>query len=403
MSGRTLTLALVLGVLVLTWAGLFAFIIVTRLTYNVQKRAVDSSRRRTRRRIARAARTGAEVNVDRILRRLKVGLLLRASADTSTRTPVARVFSRHLLRRAGPQIRALLVPDSHRPWQRIAALRVAALGGLRDAPALLEQATRSSDEEVQAAGVRILGELGTPEAQDMLVDTLKNGTFARSRVAAQLEVNEPLSVETLQPLLEDEEPNVRYWGAKLLANASDDPVATDALVTAATDADANVRAGSAESLGRQPSELATETLVTLLDDTAPQVRLHAARSIGRRGTVSAARKVASLLRDRDWWVRTAAKRSLERLGTGALPAVVPLLETNDEFARNGAAEILQNVGVVRELVDRVAGSTNGDGEITAEELAPILAAGGDRFAALAVEHLDQKTGNRVNEIVDGVS
>lgn len=380
-------MALVLGALVLTWAGIFAFVVVTRAIYDVRTRVVDAAHRTARRRIARAARAGNEVEVDRILGRLRVATLLRAAADTSTRPPVARVFSRHLLRRAEPQIRALLEPRPHERarWQRVAALRVAALGGLPDAATLLQDAIRSSDEEVTWAGIRILGELATPQAQGMLVETLRDGTFARSRVAAQLDGRAPLSVDTLRPLLEDAEPIVRYWGAKLLAHASDAPVARDALVAAAADDSANVRAGAAESLGRNRSERATQTLVSLLVDPSPLVRIHAARSIGRRGTIAAAGQVASLLRDRDWWVRTAAKRALESLGAAAVPAVTPLLQADDEFARNGAAEILQNLGLVRVLVDRVAASANGDGQAAAAELAPILAAGGARFASLALE------------------
>jgi hypothetical protein len=80
-------------------------------------------------------------------------------------------------------------------------------------------------------------------------------------------------------------------------------------------------------------------------------------------------------------------------------AVTPHLRTNDEFGRNGAAEVLQNLGLVRTLVDRVATATNGEGEAAAVELAPILIAGGARFASLAVEHLDHDSGARVHAIV----
>jgi len=407
MNGTTLLLSVVLGALVLTWAGIFAYVVVTRAIYDIQKRVVDAARRTARRRIARAARAGSEVEVDRILRRLRVATLLGAAADTSTRPPVARVFSRHLLRRAEPQIRALLEARSRERtrWQRVAALRVAALGGLPDAAGLLQDAIRSSDDEVTSAAIRILGELATPQAQRVLVETLRDGAFARSRIAAQLDGCAQLSVDALQPLLEDAKPIVRYWGVKLLAQAAVNPVASDALVAAAADEDASVRAGAAESLGRDRSERATQTLAFHLVDSSAAVRLHAARSLGRRGTIVAAEQVASLLRDRDWWVRTAAKRALENLGGAAATAGAPLLPANDEFARNGAAEVLQNLGVVRTLVDRVAALTKGsrDGQAAAAELAPIFAAGGPRFALLALEHLDQDAGLRAREVMKGAS
>ena len=267
---------------------------------------------------------------------------------------------------------------------------------------MLEDALRSTDEELQAAGVRILGELGTPDAQRLLIETLRTGSFARSRVAAQLE-DTPLSLELLGPLLADEQPIVRYWGAKLLQYAEAGPAVTDALVTAAADEDANARAGAAASLAADASPRATDCLVALLHDSSPPVRLHAARSLGRRGAVGSADHVAQLLGDRDWWVRTAAKRALERLGDEAVNAIRLHLVQDDEFARNGAAEVLQNLGLVRTLVDRVATSPAGEGTPAARELAPILSAGGDRFASLALEHLDHDDGARVLSAVDGLS
>ena len=405
----TSLLALTLGGLVLIWAGIFAYVIVMRALYDVQKRIVDASRRRTRRRMVKATRAGGEIDVDRILGRLRVATLLRASADTTTRTAIARVFSQHLLRRAEPRIRRLLVPPREgrwqRPddrWRRIAALRVAAIGGLPEAMALLQQAIRSADEEIRAASVRILGELGTPAAHKVLIETLRNGSFAPSRVASQLEGTSP-SLEALLPLLEDAAPIARYWGAKLLESTPDSAAATGALLEAADDDNANVRAAAAGSLRGNPSEPATRALVALLKDSSPHVRLHAARSLGTRGTVAAATEVASLLGDRDWWVRSSAKRALEDLGSQAVPAVVQRLGTNDEFEGNGAAEVLRNLGVVRTLVDHVAASTGGDGGAAATQLAPILLAGGKRFTSLALEHLHHDEGTRVRTLVGHLS
>jgi hypothetical protein len=58
---------------------------------------------------------------------------------------------------------------------------------------------------------------------------------------------------------------------------------------------------------------------------------------------------------------------------------------------------------VRTLVDRVATATNGEGKTAAAELAAILSAGGARFASLALEHLDHKSGTRVHAIIGDLS
>ena len=52
--------------------------------------------------------------------------------------------------------------------------------------------------------------------------------------------------------------------------------------------------------------------------------------------------VAELLVDEDWWVRSRSKAALKQLGPEARQYVVPYLESADEFAREGAAEVLRH-------------------------------------------------------------
>jgi hypothetical protein len=49
-------------------------------------------------------------------------------------------------------------------------------------------------------------------------------------------------------------------------------------------------------------------------------------------------------------VRSAAKDALRALGVDVAPMLVPVLESVDRFARNGAAEVLQDLGVVDHLL-----------------------------------------------------
>ena len=58
---------------------------------------------------------------------------------------------------------------------------------------------------------------------------------------------------------------------------------------------------------------------------------------------------ATLLSDGRWWVRTAAKDALRTLGSPAVPALLAVLGSDDGFARNGAAEVLQDLGFIDEL------------------------------------------------------
>lgn len=45
-------------------------------------------------------------------------------------------------------------------------------------------------------------------------------------------------------------------------------------------------------------------------------------------------------------MRTAAKDALRGLGTDAVPSLLAMLTHEDPFARNGAAEVLQDIGFV---------------------------------------------------------
>jgi hypothetical protein len=56
--------------------------------------------------------------------------------------------------------------------------------------------------------------------------------------------------------------------------------------------------------------------------------------------------VAPALADTEWWVRVAAKQALQAAGPDVWRQLVPYLDHPDAFARNGAAEVLQNLGIL---------------------------------------------------------
>ena len=83
--------------------------------------------------------------------------------------------------------------------------------------------------------------------------------------------------------------------------------------------------------------------------------------------------MAPLLADEAWWVRSAAKETLQASPAHASATLLDYLEHEDAFARNGAAEVLQNTGVLDELVARAV-DRGSDADL--DELAQVLAAGG---------------------------
>jgi HEAT repeat protein len=267
---------------------------------------------------------------------------------------------RRLVRAAGRRTRT----DWGR-WRRIVALDRLARMRHPSSPHLLQRALADPDPELAAAAVRSLGFLGDRWAVELLVSALREGTAPRSRIAAQLERLAPLPGPLLQPLLHDPDPAVRFWGATLIGLYPER--AKYDLVALTRDVDANVRAAAVEALGARSGDEVAEATLALLEDPAWFVRVHAARAAGHAAGAAGADAVARLLGDEKWWVRTAAKDALETMGPDAIPVVVRTLSASDEFARNGAAEILQNVG----LVDRLALE-----DPTSALLARIYAAGG---------------------------
>jgi HEAT repeat protein len=200
------------------------------------------------------------------------------------------------------------------------------------------------DEQVATAAIRTLGDIGDAWAIGILVDALRRGRGPRSRVAAELEELAPAPGPVLVPLLRDWNPAVRFWGATLLARYPD--LAESTLIALTWDPDANVRAAAVETLGARSGTEVGAALVAALDDPEWFVRVHAARAAGHVVGDAAAPTIARLLADRQWWVRTAAKDALRGLGADAVPALLALLTHEDPFARNGAAEVLQDIGFV---------------------------------------------------------
>jgi HEAT repeat protein len=273
---------------------------------------------------------------------------------------------RRLLRRAA----------SHRSeagkWRRIAALRTVVRCSHPRSRPLIRRAIASGDPELAGAAVRALGELGTPWAIDELLSALRRGETPRSRVAAQLERFTPAIGPALVPLLADERGPVRFWAATLLGACLGE--GREELVAATADPDPNVRAAAVESLGERRVRSALPAVRTLLRDEAWFVRVHACRAVGELGGLDEAPALAGLLDDPWWWVRAAAKDGLRRQGLAVAGALIPLLEHHDRFARNGAAEVLQDVG----FVDLLAAANRND-----ELLERIFAAGGETMRTAA--------------------
>jgi HEAT repeat protein len=235
----------------------------------------------------------------------------------------------------------------------------------------------------------MLGDLGDLASAVALVAALRAGHLNRSRIAAQLDRSPAASVDLLLPLRHDPTPAVRFWGATLLARHAGDPRVAGELIAATGDEDDSVRAAAAEALAATRTRASERAVRALLADPAWFDRVHAVRTLQSYGRDAPLADVVPLLSDRSWWVRAAAKEALEARPRRATVLLRGQLEAPDRFARNGAAEVFQNTGVLDELLD--AAPTNPAKRRLVER---VLRAGGPGLAAAAAARQAADRGDR---------
>ena len=384
-----------LGALVLVWVGVSAYVILTRALFDLKGLSFHTARRVLDRRLARGA------SVPEALAGLPRRTLAGIAADASTPRPIAEAAARRLLERRRGRI--VNQARSHRSdtdkWRRLAALRILSLAGSSIAKPELARALRDSDPDVVGGAVSILGSRSDLESAAMLVDALREGRYARSRIAAHLDAFPRPLTDLLRPLLEDPDPANRQWAATLLGRYPD-PETELELATLIVDDDPQVRASTLKSLARTKSRLAGPAAVAALADPVWFVRVHAARALGRLGQVDRASDLVTLLADEQWWVRTAAKESLQELGTDVAPAVLPALRSDDRFVRDGVAEVLQNIGFVDELIRRLEHAPHD--ELALRVLRSIFQNGGAAVAGAAVKRSAAAGASRAATLLDGL-
>lgn len=362
-----------LGFAVAAWALLAVWMLADRALYELNHRGV---RVRGHRLVPRGPEQPPEMHAERargLLARLPAAVIERLAADAGLPRWLTEPFAAHTLARKGAA-RFLRAASAHRGgrgrWRRIAALRILCAGGHPDAPPLLRSALLSGDPDLVGAAVSLLGDQRSPAAAEQLIQALRERLHPPSRVAARLDRFPLLVPDLILPLVRDPDPAVRFWGATLLARYGARPDVAPALAGLVTDDDASVRKAAVESLGAVGGGEADTTALRLLEDPVWFVRAHAARALGDLERADLAPRVLPLLADPQWWVRAAVKDALQAMGPAVAPAVAGVLGHPDRFARNGAAEVLQNLGVLDELAGRAA-----RGEASAEDQALLERAG----------------------------
>jgi HEAT repeat protein len=287
----------------------------------------------------------AYVVVNRLLHDRRARHLTRAGGAPGERVDVERLA------------RDAMAYGGRHTWSRIGALFALAQADAAEARDALEVAIADEDVDVALAAATILHRLGDERAAAVLVGALRAGPVPASRIAVHLE-QLPIAVpQLLVPLLADADPGVRYWGASLLlrhgAAARDPRAIAAALAPLADDPHAAVRKAALVTLAALDIETAAAAAQPNVQHEVAFVRSAAIRVLAHAGATlpdltqreAIARAIAHALGDGHWEVRSAAKAGLVRLGPITWRAAAAQLESADDFARDGAAEVLREMGV----------------------------------------------------------
>jgi HEAT repeat protein len=230
-----------------------------------------------------------------------------------------------------------------------AARRLGRIGDTKVVPELAEL-LRDPREEVREAALFALGRMGTREALEHMLGALDSGDrWSQEKVAEAVEEAGDESRHVLVGLLKDGNPLRRAFAAEVMGGIGGEEEA-DYLVEALRDEEVDVRARAADSLGRMRNRPARPALLLALDDQAWEVRAQAVKALGKIGEEDDAARLAMALRDSEWWVRGNAAAALREMGeTGEAP-LVEMLWDEDRFAREAAAQALEEGSIVERLV-----------------------------------------------------
>jgi HEAT repeat protein len=346
------------------WLTTSALIVVNRLLHDRRQRRLES--------VSRSLMDPAVVSLPplqrsrslrRRLARLPRRAVYRMVADPELPDGVVEICAAHLLERVGVErMMRDAAPKSTRgrKWRRIPALLALARLRTDRVHEVLRTALADDDLDIASAAATALHRLGDGPAASILISSLGRVALPASRIATHLDEFPIPVADALRPLLADPSPEVRYWAVSLLMRYPDSTPWRSAITSLADDPHPPVRKAAMLTLGAVAPESAVVAAERNLTHAVPFVRSTAVRvlaqvaakasDVARRQTAA---KLVEALADIDWSVRATAKEGLIRLGPTVWRQVAAGLESQDAFARNGAAEVLQDLGILDWAARRV--------------------------------------------------
>jgi HEAT repeat protein len=176
-------------------------------------------------------------------------------------------------------------------------------------------------------------------------------------------------------LLRDGNPSRRAFAAEVMGGVGGEEEAAY-LEDALRDEEVDVRARAADSLGKMRHRRSRPALLGALDDPAWEVRAQAVKALGRIGDERDAGELIRALRDSEWWVRNNAAAALRDMGEAGEGPLAGALWDENRFARESAAQALEESSIVERLVEEMrGGEADPEGERMIHRLAEIGSVG----------------------------
>ena len=267
----------------------------------------------------------------------------------------------------------LLESDSPAVRARAAKLlgQTVETGDTESIETLVSASVTDDNEDVRAAAVEGLDEIGSEAVEQLLVKitgskvregadwaTAKKFANALSSDVPELrmaaasalgQLGEPSAIPTLANALDDENPNVRVRSCAALAQIGH-PKSVPAIINRLSDPNGAVRREAAVALASLGTDQGLAALFDMLDDPNTAIRRIAAASLGEAGTVRAVQPLADALNDESSAVRSAAVFSIIELLSNAptqqshqiRDTVVSELKNSDSATVEPLVEILKD-------------------------------------------------------------
>jgi HEAT repeat protein len=239
-------------------------------------------------------------------------------------------------------------------WWRADAAEKLGLAGARRATSGLVSALRDPVYEVRLRAAKALGALGGVAAVRPLVSALREpNRWSTIRVADILATMGTEVVEELIDSFDGLERHARLAALDILARIRSLHSASW-LEQQLGHVDPDVRARACHAVGSVGNPDSGPALMKALNDDEWPVRAMAAKSLGRIQHARAIDELCNALRDPQWWVRVNAAEALRLMAPAGVDALKRMLDDQDGYARHQAVLMLEEAGVVDEIVGRLA-------------------------------------------------